>query len=631
MELANRRLKVVSLFTGGGGLDIGFHQAGFDIVACVEIRADFCKTLELNKGRYSSPDCQIVSKDIRDVQPDELAPSACDFIIGGPPCQSFSAAARRAGGVMGVLDQRGSLFEHYCRLIRQLQPKGFLFENVRGILSANKRKDWEAILGSFSELGYRVSFRILDAADYGVPQHRERLILVGTKDDRAFLFPRPTHGPDSTSATPHISCMGAIVDLQDHNEPEHDYGGRYGHLLKQVPPGCNYHFFTRELGYPSPIFAWRSRFSDFLYKAHPDHPVRTIVARLGAYSGPFHWKNRRFTVEEFKRLFTFPDDYHLAGSLNLVLEQLGNSVAPAFCETLAKAVLKQVFDANVDIDLLKASSNLCFDHIKSEKARRTRAIRLKNDVRELPLFAHHDRPNTTDIIAHNVYYAFYPTRKKVVRGNKIAQAWKEPVVEVHERRQGSDVQLTVTRISGSELSEASLLNYGMRFNRTIGDGFTTISCELRSNSDEDIVSAWDAIEYYINAHSEYLSLMDVYGHFTEPHPLFELDLDINSHRSSFLLHFAEYFSHFSRLGIDCEASLLASFQHESERADFLDTIKYLRSLRFDVRVFETNPTIPPGYFRCCYPFTLHIDKQISVSWNDGVNGNSRASLLSTPT
>ncbi|WP_199347368.1 DNA (cytosine-5-)-methyltransferase [Tolypothrix tenuis] len=131
----------LSLFTGAGGLDIGFHHAGFRIVACVEQEKIFCQTLQLNLGRYLEPDCQIINKDIRILEPHEINVTQVDFIIGGPPCQSFSAIGRRAGGISGILDARGSLFEHYCRLVKHYQPQGFLFENVRGILSANKGKD----------------------------------------------------------------------------------------------------------------------------------------------------------------------------------------------------------------------------------------------------------------------------------------------------------------------------------------------------------------------------------------------------------------------------------------------------------------------------------------------------------
>ena len=178
--VSQKKIKILSLFTGGGGLDIGFHQAGFDAFACVEITPTFCETLRLNKPNFYPSNCQIINRDIRDVKCEDIQAGACDFIIGGPPCQSFSAAGRRAGGVTGVNDQRGSLFEHYCRMISHFQPKGFLFENVRGILSANKRNDWNQILARFSDLGYEIAFRVLDAADYGAPRHRERLIMVGS-------------------------------------------------------------------------------------------------------------------------------------------------------------------------------------------------------------------------------------------------------------------------------------------------------------------------------------------------------------------------------------------------------------------------------------------------------------------
>lgn len=123
----------LSLFSGAGGLDIGFHRAGFRIIACVEKEAIFCQTLQLNLGRYLEPDCQILHRDIRQLEPDEIPVNQIDFIVGGPPCQSFSAIGRRAGGIDGIRDERGSLFEHYCRVVQHYQPKGFLFENVRGI------------------------------------------------------------------------------------------------------------------------------------------------------------------------------------------------------------------------------------------------------------------------------------------------------------------------------------------------------------------------------------------------------------------------------------------------------------------------------------------------------------------
>ena len=164
----------VSLFSGAGGLDIGFYKAGFNIVACVEVEQKFTQTLEANKGKYLDHECRIVMQDIREANPEEIYKGQVDFIIGGPPCQSFSAIGRRAGGADGIRDPRGGLFEHYCRLIAHFQPHGFLFENVRGILGSNGGEDWKNILAAFTNLGYHLSYRVLDCADYGVPQHRER-------------------------------------------------------------------------------------------------------------------------------------------------------------------------------------------------------------------------------------------------------------------------------------------------------------------------------------------------------------------------------------------------------------------------------------------------------------------------
>ncbi len=195
------------------GLDIGFHRMGFDIVACVEVEPIFCKTLERNQGRYFSEDCKIICADIRQLEPAELNIESVDIIVGGPPCQSFSAAGRTAGGVTGISDIRGSLFEQYCRFVTYFQPQAFIFENVRGILQGNKGHDWQEILSQFESLGYFLFYKVLDAADYGVPQHRERLILVGAKK-ASFLFPRPTHGPDSLINSPYVTAYEAIADLQ---------------------------------------------------------------------------------------------------------------------------------------------------------------------------------------------------------------------------------------------------------------------------------------------------------------------------------------------------------------------------------------------------------------------------------
>jgi len=137
-------IRVLSLFSGGGGLDIGFARAGFHIIASSEIETLFCETLDANKPTFGQ-DHKVICEDIAKFNPTEHALGRIDFVIGGPPCQSFSAAGRRAGGVYGINDLRGSLFWHYCRILKELSPTGFLFENVRGILSANNKTAWGVI------------------------------------------------------------------------------------------------------------------------------------------------------------------------------------------------------------------------------------------------------------------------------------------------------------------------------------------------------------------------------------------------------------------------------------------------------------------------------------------------------
>jgi DNA (cytosine-5)-methyltransferase 1 len=343
-------IRTLSLFSGAGGLDIGFSDVGFDIIESVEIENKFCETLLLNSGEGKQfKDAKVNCIDIRDYTGHNLG--KIDFIIGGPPCQTFSAAGRRANGVLGTTDARGVLFREYVRLLEELKPTGFLFENVYGIVGAQGGKAWEEIKNSFLEAGYKLFYRIVDAADYGVPQHRERLIIVGLRDG-SFLFPRPTHGPDSCDEQPFYNAETAIegVELTE-DEAAQGIGGRYGSLLDDIPPGLNYSFYTEEMGHPKPVFAWRSKFSDFLYKADPNEPVRTIKASGGAYTGPFHWDNRFFAYAEYKRLQTFPDAYEISGAKPTAVKQIGNSVPPQMARMMAIAIRQQVFNTQFPFSL----------------------------------------------------------------------------------------------------------------------------------------------------------------------------------------------------------------------------------------------------------------------------------------
>ncbi len=374
-------IRVLSLFSGGGGLDIGFHDAGFQIVECNELVQDFAATLSRNStssGRLHGS--KIVCMDINDYDPDV---EDIDFIIGGPPCQTFSAAGARAAGVNGIDDDRGNLFKQYVRILQKLKPRGFLFENVYRIVGAQGGKPWKLIQEAFSEAGYKLHWRILDAADFGVPQFRERLIIVGLREGD-FLFPYPTHGPDSKDNRSYYSAKQAIENVISRSKGN-SIGGRHGHLLNDIPPGLNYSFYTDRMGHPTPLFGWRSKFSDYLYKADPDTPVRTIKAQGGQYTGPFHWENRTFTIEELKRLQTFPDDYEIEGNRQKIIHQLGNSVPPQLARVLALSIAQQVFKRTLpfEVELLPESAQLGFRARKS-KLTKVYAKKAKEAIDKLP-------------------------------------------------------------------------------------------------------------------------------------------------------------------------------------------------------------------------------------------------------
>lgn len=362
------RIPTLSLFSGAGGLDIGFNQAGFDIKVAVEIDERFTATLRANQREGDHLEsCKILTTDIREYHPSQK--DSFEFIIGGPPCQSFSAAGRRAGGVKGTSDENGALFKEYVRILDYVKPTGFLFENVYGITGAQRGTDWQAIKDAFGSIGYRLFSRILDSADYGVPQHRERMFIVGLREG-TYEFPRPLFGPDSPGKLPFYAAAEAIdgVAIPSLDDPT-AVRGRYGHLLKNIPPGLNYSFYTEKMGHPNPIFSWRSKFSDFLYKADPGEPVRTIKAQGGQYTGPFHWDNRPFIADELKRLQTFPDDYAVTGGRQAVIQQIGNSVPPQLARTLALSIIDQVFagDTPFSLPTLQSEEQLGFRRRKRER------------------------------------------------------------------------------------------------------------------------------------------------------------------------------------------------------------------------------------------------------------------------
>ena len=215
-----KKLSVVSLFSGAGGLDLGFKEAGFDLVWANDFDADAVETYKTNIGD------ECVLGDISNISSDDIP--NCDVIIGGFPCQGFSMANTKRH----VLDERNSLYLEYVRILKDKRPKAFVAENVKGILSIGKGEVIKAIIEDFTNVGYRVKYKLLNAADYGVPQTRMRVIIVGIRSDLNvdFEFPEPTHSKNSANGLPNwVSVKEALEHLPDpdgdnaHSVPNNEY------------------------------------------------------------------------------------------------------------------------------------------------------------------------------------------------------------------------------------------------------------------------------------------------------------------------------------------------------------------------------------------------------------------------
>ena len=345
-------LKCVSLFSGCGGLDLGLHRAGFRVVLandndpyCGEsYRMNFPGTL-FHLGPVSDLDSRerVI----------ELSKGSCrgtiDLLAGGPPCPPFSKSRfylkdkPRALADTVAADTLGG----YLAVLELLRPRAFLLENVFGLAYHVHRDALKFVLDRAKDLGYSCSYQVLNAADFGVPQIRERLFLIGVLAG-AFLFPEPTHVSSakadlfSGARLPWVTAGQAISDLDtDENADDrgHFAGGRYHNLLDQIPPGDNYLYFTEKRGHPNPVFGWRTRYWSFLLKLSPNLPSWTIQARRSNNMGPFHWRNRILRIEEIKRLQTFPGDWLLAGSVERQWRQIGNAVPPFLAERIGHALV----------------------------------------------------------------------------------------------------------------------------------------------------------------------------------------------------------------------------------------------------------------------------------------------------
>lgn len=603
INMTSRKIKTLSLFSGAGGLDIGFHKAGFDILGCVEIEPVYAKSLAANSGsgRFFGPNLRIHCEDIRDFDPAPYAGIGVECVIGGPPCQTFSAAGRRSGGVLGTIDERGRLFESYCRILRAIEPKVFVFENVYGLPGANGGQPWREICNAFGKLGYQLKAEVVDSADYGVPQHRERLIIVGYRDKSlSYEFPVPTHGPDSETDRPLVSIIDAIGDLQDPDEPYHEFDGLYGHLLPLVPEGLNYSFFTREMGYPKPFFAWRSKFHDFLYKADRHFPSRTIKAQPGKFTGPFHWKNRHFTIDELKRLQSFPDSYELVGTFGKVVEQIGNSVPPGLAEVIAVSVKEQLLRPSSPLRYAKRPAGFIstFRKRQRERTNHFKMVARSEVARRFPNLEIIQRPRASVKTKFFVGYEGFFTKETLLQP-PISEMGKR-FYTVSEQRAGSHIELMISPVAGKPKREIDIVISGLEKYLLSVD---VLHCKAGLIGNEDIFRVWDIIEDSITKDSQFYTLIDIYGHYANRGDTVKVSTTLSGARKSVLEKSFEFFGSSNNCG-----QFLSNTDFSSavgcQPSQVKGLVYQLREMRWDVRLPETHATIRDERMLCTYPFPL---------------------------
>jgi DNA (cytosine-5)-methyltransferase 1 len=269
------------------------------------------------------------------------------LVAGGPPCPPFSKSRfYRKDKPRALDDPNGWETIHgFLNVLDWVRPQAFILENVKGLAYRVHAEAMETIVSRAEELGYFVSRGVLNAADFGVPQIRERCFIVGCLACEVHL-PSPTHSKVPADGLQPWRTAGSVLADLDTEEAAcdagHFAGGQHHGLLRQVPPGDNYLFFTEKRGHPDPKFKWRSRYWSFLLKLSPELPSWTIQARRSNNMGPFHWRNRILRIEEIKRLQTFPDDFHLAGTVEQQWRQIGNAVPPLLARVVGEAVARSI-------------------------------------------------------------------------------------------------------------------------------------------------------------------------------------------------------------------------------------------------------------------------------------------------
>lgn len=346
---------VLSLYSGAGGLDFGLEAAGFRTGSTVEMDHDCCETLRSNRK------WPVFEQSIFDVTTEQMLEAAgrkrgdVDLVVGGPPCQPFSKSGYWArGDSQRLADPRAGTLGAYMRVVEEALPRAFLLENVEGLAYEGKNEGLTFVLDLVDKINrrqktrYTPVFKVMCAADYGVPQLRNRLFLIAGREGQPFTFPEPrfvAHDePSQPSLLPlarHRTAWDAIGDLMPSADEDLAMRGKWADLLPSVPEGQNYLWHT-DRGGGLPLFGWRRRFWSFLLKLAKNRPSWTIQAQPGPATGPFHWSNRRLSMRELCRLQTFPDDVVISGGYGAIHKQVGNAVPSLMGEILGREIRTQL-------------------------------------------------------------------------------------------------------------------------------------------------------------------------------------------------------------------------------------------------------------------------------------------------
>ena len=324
----------VSIFSGAGGLDVGAVRAGAKVFVCIENDPDAAQTLRFNKNYIGK--AEVLEQDIHSVDFNQWRSDTQSILIGGPPCQPFSKNGYWVKNDNRLIENDPrNLLGQYARALREMQPSGFLFENVESILHPTNRDAFYRFVSITENLGYACTVFRTNSADFGVPQKRKRVFVFGVKGAKQKIpVPEPTHADFAKPAlinglTPYVGVGVYIEDYagQEFYEPQEDVSnGTYCYELLNVPSGKNYIALGKLDDYDGRTFRSGSRFWNFLHKLHPDLPSITIAAQPGPWVGPFHWDNRRLRVPEIAAIQTFPKNYQFYGNRRSVQKQIGNAV-----------------------------------------------------------------------------------------------------------------------------------------------------------------------------------------------------------------------------------------------------------------------------------------------------------------